>query len=211
MRRASSRVRRRWRAEPVSWASSLARLRWWRASSRSPVTCRAAARSQRRLASARVKVPSMRLKCGGEFTGGFGVAEVDEAVSAPAGQMGEVEGEVGQFLAAGAVADLAGRDVEGAAAVGLLPCGGGHLPLGRAQPAADLVRDRGVGVVVGGADHVQGLVAAVEVEQHISLLPRGERQQAGVARFPRRGGGSFEVSPGGGKAPHVDGLPSSEG
>jgi len=48
-------MRRRWRAEPVSLASSLARARWPRASARSPVACRAAARSLRRPASARVK------------------------------------------------------------------------------------------------------------------------------------------------------------
>jgi len=48
---------------------------------------------------------------------------------------------------------------------------------------------------------------AVQVQQHVGLLPRGECQQAGIACFAG-GGGALEVRPGPGQAAHVDGLPS---
>src|ERR1039457_6790040 len=112
---------------------------------------------------------------GSEFGGGSGVAKVDEAVPAPAGQVSGVEGEVGQVLTAWPVADLRGGEVEGVAAGALLPGGGGHLGLGGAEPRADLVRDGGVSLVVGGPDHVEGLGGVTEVEQDIRLLPRCER------------------------------------
>ena len=123
-------MRRRWRADPVTCASSLASARCRRASWRSPRTWRAAARSQRRPASARVKLPSMRIERGDQLAGGVRVAEVDEAVSAPPGQVRLVECEVGQVLTAGAVADFTGGAVEGVAAGGFLACGGGHFGFG---------------------------------------------------------------------------------
>ena len=96
-------------------------------------------------------------------------------------------------------------------AVAVLAGGGGHLAFGGAEPAADLVRDRGVGVVVDGADLVEGFGWLAEVEQDVCLFPGGEREQAVVAGFAGGGGGGLEVAPGGGQAAHVDGLPSGEG
>ena len=97
------------------------------------------------------------------------------------------------------------------AAVALLPGNGGHLPLCRTQPAADLVRYCGVGLVVDRTNHFESFVAAVQIEQDVSLLACGERQEGRVACFPRSGGGALEVIPRGGEASHIDGLPSGEG
>ena len=90
-------------------------------------------------------------------------------------------------------------------------CRCGHLGFGRAEPAADLVRDGGVGLVVGGADHGECFGRAVQVEQDVGLLPGGEGEQAGVTCFAGGGGGALEVFPGAGQAAHVDGLPSGQG
>ena len=65
--------------------------------------------------------------------------------------------------------------------------------------------------VVGGADHGEGFGRAVQVQQHVRLLPRGEGEQAGVTCFAGGGGGALEVRPGAGQASHVDGLPSGQG
>jgi hypothetical protein len=148
---------------------------------------------------------------GGQLACGLGVAEQDEAVAAPAGQVGIVQGEVGQVFPGGGVADFLGGAVQGGAAGGFLPGGGGHFGFGGAEPAADLVRDGLVGFVVGGADHGEGFGGTVQIQQDVGLLPGGEREQAGVVCFAGGGGGAFEVGPGVGQACHVDGLPSGQG
>ena len=117
----------------------------------------------------------------------------------------------GQILAGRAVADFPGGAVEGGAAGGFLPCGCCHLGFGRAEPAADFVRDGRVGLVVGGPDHGECFGRAVQVQQDVGLLPRGEREQAGVTCFAGGGDGALEVFPGAGQAAHVDGLPSGQG
>ena len=57
----------------------------------------------------------------GQVIGGLRVAESDQAVAAPAGQVRLVQGQIGQVLAGGTVADLLGGTVEGVAAGRLLP------------------------------------------------------------------------------------------
>ena len=123
-------MRRRWRAEPVSWASSLARCEVAAGfvAFAADVQGGGQVAAQPGLGAGEAAVH--RVKRGGQFSGDFGVTEVDEAVSAPSGQVGEVQGEVRQVLAAGAVADLPGRQVKRAAAGAFLPGGGGHFTLG---------------------------------------------------------------------------------
>ena len=92
----------------------------------------------------------------------------------------------------------------------LLSSCGSHLGFCGAQPAADLVRDGGAGLFVGGPDHGQGLGRMVQIQKHIRLLPRGEGKQARVTGFAGGGGGALEVGPGAGQPVHVDGLPSGQ-
>jgi hypothetical protein len=66
---------------------------------------------------------------GVQVVGGLRVAEGDQAVAAPAGEVGLVQGEVRQVLAGWAVTDLAGGAVQGVAAGRLLPCRCCHLCL----------------------------------------------------------------------------------
>ena len=108
------------------------------------------------------------------------------------------------------MADLLGGAVEGVAAGRLLPRCCGHLCFGGAEPAADLVRDGGAGLLVGGPDHGQRFGRAVQVQQDVGLFPGGEGEQAGVSGFAGGGGGALEVGPGAGQAAHVDGLPSGQ-
>ena len=135
---------------------------------------------------------------------------MDQAVATPAGQVGVVEREVGQIFAAGAVAEFGAGLVQGTVTVTVLTAGGGHLAFGGAQPAAHLMRDGGVGLVVDGADLVEGFGGLAEVEQDVCLFPGGEGEQAVVVGFAGGGGGGLEVVPGGVHAAHVDGLPPGE-
>ena len=210
MRLARSRMRRRWRADPVSWASSLAFLRWCLGFVLLAADVQGGGQVAAQACFGAGEAVVHGGERGGEVIGGLRVAEHDQAVAAPAGQVGLVEGEVRQVLAGGAVADLLGGAVESVAAGRLLPRRCGHLGFGGAEPAADLVRDGGAGLVVGGPDHGEGFGRAVQVQQHVGLLPRGEGQQARVACLAGGGGGALEVRPGAGQAAHVDGLPSGQ-
>ena len=139
------------------------------------------------------------------------VAEVDQAVAPPAGQVRAVEREVGQVFAAGAVVEFGRGLVERTVAVHSPADGGGHFAFGGAEPSAHLVRDGGAGLVVDGADFVQAFGGLAEVHEDVGLFPGGEREQAVVICFAGGGGGGLEVPPGGGQAAHVDGLPSGQG
>jgi hypothetical protein len=100
-----------------------------------------------------VKLLSSPSSVPGEFVGGFGVTDSNEAVAAPSGQVDGVEGEVGQVFTAGTVADFLGGVVEWVAAVvRLLACGGGHSPFRRVEPRFDLVRNTSARLGAGGAD-----------------------------------------------------------
>lgn len=149
-------------------------------------------------------------ECGGEVGDGGGVAELDEAVAAPAGQVGIVQREVGQLFGGG-LAELAGGQVERGMTVGVQVDGGGHLGFGGVEPAAELAGDTGGGLVTDGADLLQGLGGLAEVQQDIGLLPGSERQEGVVPGFAGGGGGGLEVVPCGGGLGGVDGLPSSQG
>jgi len=147
---------------------------------------------------------------GVKVVGGLRVAEGDQAVAAPAGQVGLVERQIREVFPRRAVSDFLGGVVESFSADWFLSGCGGHLGFGGAEPAADLVWDGGVGLVVGGADHGERFGWAVQVQKYVGLLPRGECQQARVACFAGGGGGALEVGPGAGQAAHVDGLPSGQ-
>src|SRR5260370_249749 len=72
---------------------------------------------------------------GAEVVGGLRVAEGDQAVAAPAGQVRLVQREIRQVLAGGTVADLPGGAVEGVTAGRRLPRRWRHLCFGAAHPA----------------------------------------------------------------------------
>ena len=211
MRLARSVMRRRWRAEPVSWASSVGAGEVAAGFVAFPGDVQGGGEVAAQSCLGAGEGAVHPGQGGGQVGDGGRVAEVDEAVAAPAGQVGVVEREVGQVFAAGAVADFGGGQVEGAVAVAVLAGGGGHLAFGGAEPAAHLVRDGGVGLVVDGADLVEGFGGLAEVEQDVCLFPGGEGEQAVVVGFAGGGGGGLEVVPGGGQAAHVDGLPSGQG
>ena len=204
-------MRRRWRADPVTWASSLARLRWLPGFVLLAADVQGGGQVAAQACFGAGEAAVHGGERGVEVVGGLRVAEQDQAVAAPAGEVGLVEGEVGEILAGRAVADFLGGAVEGGAAGGFLPGCGCHLGFGCAEPAADLVRDGRAGLVVGGADHGECFGWAVQVQQDVGLLPRGEGEQAGVTCFAGGGGGALEVCPGAGQAAHVDGLPSGQG
>ena len=204
-------MRRRWRADPVIWASSRARLRWLLGFVLLAADVQGGGQVAAQACFGAGEAAVHGGERGVEVVGGLRVAEQDQAVAAPAGQVGLVEGEVRQILAGRAMADFPGGAVQGGAAGGLLPCRCGHLSFGRAEPAADFVRDGCVGFLIGGPDHGECFGRAVQVQQDVGLLPRGERQQAGVTCFAGGGDGALEVFPGAGQAAHVDGLPSGQG
>ena len=204
-------MRRRWRADPVTWASSLARLRCCRCLVLLAADVQGGGQVAAKACLGAGEAVVHGGECGVEVVGGLGVAEQDQAVAAPAGQVGLVEGEVREVLTCRAVADFPGGAVEGCAAGGFLSGGGGHFCFGCAEPAAELVRDGGAGFVVGGADHGECFGRAVQVQQDVALFPGGEGEQAGVACFAGGGGGALEVGPGAGQVSHVDGLPSGQG
>ena len=97
----------------------------------------------------------------------------------------------------------------GAAIRQLFLTGGcGHLGLGGQEPAAYLVRYRGVSFLIDGLDHRQGLGWLLQVEQDVRLFSCGESEQAVVASFAGGPGGALEVRPCPGEPAHVDRLPS---
>ena len=122
--------------------------------------------------------------------------------------MDGVQREVGQVLAAGTVLDLFGGQVERATAGSLLARGCGHLSFGCVQPRLDLVRDRCACLVMGGADHGQGVLIFAEIGQDVGLFPSGVREQALVVGLAGGCGCSFIVLPGRGELSRVDGLPA---
>ncbi len=119
-----------------------------------------------------------------------------------------VESEVRKIVTARTVGDFAGGQVEGTAAFGFKPSGGGHFGLGGQEPAAYLVRYRGAGFLIGGLDHCEGLGWLLEVKQDVGLFSCGEGKQAVVGGLAGGPGSALEVCPCPGEAAHVDGLPS---
>src|SRR5579875_1280442 len=139
------------------------------------------------------------MECGVQVIGRLWVPEANQAIAAPSGKVSLVEDDVRQVVAAGAVPYLMGGAVKSLAAGGLQPGCGGHLGLGRAQPAADLVRDCCPGLLVGVADYGQRVFRTAQVKQDVGLLAAGERQQAHVPGFPGGSGGALEMRPGPGQ------------
>ena len=96
-------MRRRWRAEPVSWASSPGFLEM----ASGFVLLAADMQGGGQVASQACLGPGEAVvHCGqgrGQVIGGLRVAEGDQAVAAPAGQVRLVQGEVRQVLAGGTV------------------------------------------------------------------------------------------------------------
>lgn len=136
------------------------------------------------------------VECSAELVGDHGVAEGDQAVATPAGEVDCVQREVGQVLAARPVLDLFGGPVERAAAGSLLARSSGHLPFGCVQPCFDLVRDGCACLVMGGADHGQGVLIFTKIGQDVGLFPGGVRKQALIVGLAGGCGGSFIMLPG---------------